>query len=57
MIECSNPRRRAEEDLEQRIHVYPVFGRDHVTDCGLDCWCHPTVDVFEPALIIHNVEH
>jgi hypothetical protein len=46
-------------DLEddQIHHVYPTFGREHVTDQRDDCWCQPRVE-FEGdgAIIIHEAE-
>jgi len=57
MIECRIPQRRAEEDVEERIHVYPLFGREHDLEHGLDCWCHPVADCLEERVIVHNVEH
>lgn len=38
-------------------HVYPMFGREHVFNRHLDCWCHPVVDSECWWVIIHNVEH
>ena len=39
-------------------HVYPTFGREHVTEIRrYDCWCEPKVEfVAEGALIIHEAE-
>lgn len=38
-------------------HVYPTFGREHVTDQRDQCWCQPSVQ-FEGdgAIIIHEAE-
>ncbi len=42
---------------EQIRHVYPTFGREHVTDQRDACWCQPKVDFVEGgAIIIHEVE-
>lgn len=42
---------------EEIFHVYPTFGREHVTDKRLGCWCGPRLDFVEGgALIIHEVE-
>ena len=38
-------------------HVYPTFGREHVTDKRDQCWCQPKVELVEGgAVIIHEVE-
>jgi hypothetical protein len=44
-------------DLDRIFHVYPTFGREHVTDQRDNCWCHPRVE-FEGdgAIIIHEAE-
>ncbi len=39
------------------VHVYPLFGKAHDTDHGLECWCHPSLDDDCPAVVVHNVEH
>jgi hypothetical protein len=39
---------------DELVHVFPVYGREHVM--SRDCWCYPERDLDEPALIIHNVE-
>ena len=43
---------------DDRIHhVYPTFGRGHVTNKRADCWCHPKVEFVEDgAIITHEVE-
>lgn len=42
---------------EQIQHVYPNFGRTHVTDKRDSCWCKPRVEFVEDgAIIIHEVE-
>lgn len=47
------------EDVpDDRIHhVYPTFGREHVTDKRAACWCQPRIE-FEGdgAVIIHEAE-
>lgn len=44
---------------EDRIrHVYPTFGREHITDKRDSCWCQPRVEFVENgAVIIHEVGH
>lgn len=37
------------------FHVYPLFGREHVTD-GLGCWCQPEPLPDEPRVIVHHPE-
>lgn len=38
-------------------HVYPNFGREHVTDQRERCWCGPRVEFVEGgAIIIHEAE-
>ena len=38
-------------------HVYPTFGREHVSNQRADCWCMPKVEFVEGgAIIIHEVE-
>lgn len=47
------------DDLEddQIQHIYPTFGREHVTNQRADCWCSPRVESIEGgALIIHEAE-
>lgn len=42
---------------DQIHHVYPTFGRKHVTDSRDACWCQPKVEFVEGgAIIIHEVE-
>lgn len=47
------------EDMDDDMifHVYPTFGREHVTDKRAECWCDPQI-IFEGngAIIIHEVE-
>ena len=43
-------------DVQECVHVYPLFGREHVLE-GDDCWCHPEHDPEFENLIIHNVEN
>lgn len=39
------------------FHVYPMFGRAHVTDQREKCWCQPRVELEnEGAVIIHEAE-
>ncbi len=36
------------------LHVYPTYGREHVTD-GRLCWCDPEVEVVDGGrVIIHR---
>ena len=36
-----------------KIHVMPVKDlKEHID--SVDCWCHPTADIEEPNVIIHN---
>lgn len=38
-------------------HVYPTFGREHVTDKRDDCWCQPKVQFVKGgAIVIHEAE-
>lgn len=42
---------------DQIQHVYPNFGREHVTDQREKCWCGPRVELVDGgAIIIHEVE-
>lgn len=35
-------------------HVYPTYGRDHVTE-GVECWCNPEVkDVEGGRIVVHR---
>lgn len=44
-------------DDRQIRHVYPTFGREHITNKRDECWCCPTVEFVEGgAIIIHEVE-
>ena len=43
------------DDMPDNIHLYPLFGREHVMTT--DCWCHPERDPTQPEVVIHNVEH
>lgn len=46
-----------ELDDDRIHHVYPTFGREHVTDKRAGCWCGPVVEFVEGgAIIIHEVE-
>ena len=39
------------------VHVYPTFGREHITDKRDQCWCQPKVELHgEGAVIIHEAE-
>jgi hypothetical protein len=38
---------------EEAIHVYPLFGREHVI--SRDCWCCPQEE--HEGVLVHNVEH
>jgi hypothetical protein len=47
----------AEEDCGSGyVHVYPTFGRAHVTE-GSACWCEPTSDRECHMVLIHHPEH
>ena len=47
----------AELEDDQIQHVYPNFGREHVTDQRAECWCQPRVELVEGgAVIIHEAE-
>lgn len=48
------------EDLddEQIFHVYPTFGKEHITNQRQACWCQPRVEYVEGgAVVIHEAEH
>ncbi len=45
-----------EEGTDEYVHVYPLFGRKHVTE-GLQCWCQPERDPVAPNVIIHHEEN
>lgn len=36
------------------IHVYPLFGREHIASA--ECWCEPEPDAEEPQVLIHHPE-
>jgi len=36
-------------------HVYPTFGREHVTDGG-ECWCEPEPSDLDERIMVHHVE-
>jgi hypothetical protein len=39
--------------MNDRIHIIPTNDlREHRTDNGIPCWCHPVED--EDGLIVHN---
>ena len=42
---------------DQIYHVYPTFGREHITNQRDRCWCHPKIEfAHEGAIILHEVE-
>jgi hypothetical protein len=44
-------------EVDNAVHVYPVFdGREHVC-VGYTCWCDPQPDVENSNVIIHNPMH
>lgn len=45
------------QETDDNIHVYPLFGREHDTEHGMDCWCEPYRDDKEPREIIHRALH
>lgn len=45
-----------DEEEDEYIHVYPLFGKEHVLN-GIECWCHPEQDAEYPCIVIHNVEN
>ncbi len=44
-----------DSDIEV-VHVYPLFGREHVVSGWplAQCWCHPQLEPDCPVLV-HNV--
>ena len=40
--------------MDEPIHVYPLFGREHVTDGP--CWCEPEPLPDEPRVLVHHPE-
>lgn len=47
----------SELEDDQIRHVYPQFGREHITNQRQDCWCCPVVEFVEGgAIIIHEAE-
>ena len=50
--------RTTDDDLDDgTYHVYPTFGREHVTNRGAACWCGPHTEYVEGGkIIIHEVE-
>lgn len=50
---------KIEELTDDQIqHVYPTFGKEHVTDQREKCWCQPRVEFIEEgAIIIHEPAH
>ena len=47
-----------EDDVDDNAyHVYPTFGREHITDRGSACWCGPRVEYVNGGrIIIHEIE-
>jgi hypothetical protein len=44
------------DESQEAYHVYPTFGREHVTE-GKDCWCQPRTEFFDGMpIIVHEVE-
>ena len=42
---------------DQIYHVYPNFGREHVTDKRGECWCQPKAEFVSGGVIfIHEAE-
>jgi hypothetical protein len=54
VIECHIPQRRVEEDDDERVHVFPIIGREH--ERSLECWCWPSYNECD-CIVMHNVEH
>lgn len=47
----------ADDVDENTYHVFPTFGREHITDRGSACWCEPRVEYVKGGrIIIHEVE-
>lgn len=44
----------ASDDVAERIHVVPLFGREH--DSSAECWCQPEQDIETPLIFIHHPE-
>jgi hypothetical protein len=44
-------------EIDERIHVYPTFGREHIISNTEPCWCEPEPLPDEPCIIVHNAEH
>jgi len=40
-----------------RVHVYPLFGKPHVFDVGVTCWCEPQPDDQNPNVLVHRPDH
>jgi hypothetical protein len=40
--------------VEDEVHVYPLFGREH--QLVNTCWCQPERDTQEPAMLVHHPE-
>lgn len=43
-------------DDTEFIHVYPLFGREHIL-VGLTCWCCPEPDPLTPTVIVHHEDN
>jgi len=60
-VNVNRPPPAPPEDIEEEwekpefVHVFPLFGREHVL--SLACWCHPSTDSEQPTVILHNVEN
>lgn len=47
----------ADLDNDSIWHVYPTFGREHITNQRDQCWCYPKIEfAYDGAIIIHEVE-
>lgn len=48
-----------EDPIQNAFHVYPRFGREHVTSGAGSCWCDPEIEDVPPygRLIIHQPDH
>lgn len=56
-IRSASSEQRDENGEAEFVHVYPMFGRVHDVEHGLECWCHPVRDWLEPWVVLHNVEN
>ena len=41
--------------LDEWVHVYPTFGRQHVL--SPDCWCYPDTDEDHPGVLLHHEDN